>query len=348
MKQKITVAVSGLNNIDSPGPGIPVIRALKESKDFDVRIIGLSYETLEPGLYMHNLVDKSYQIPLPGSGIDSLMERLNYINVQEMIDVIIPNFDAELANFMKIENRLKSELAINMFLPTQEQFDERHKANLYEFGEKHGVHVPFSKMMFSTAEIPTIASEFTYPMVVKGKFYEAYIAYNAEQVGNYFNKLSTKWGLPIIIQEYVFGSEVNVTALGDGKGNAISAVPMRKLFITDKGKAWAGISLDDDELVNIAKQVISSSKWRGGMELEFIKTAENKYYLLEINPRFPAWVYLAAGCGHNQPEALVKLALNLPVEPFGDYEIGKMFIRYSYDMIVDLKEFEQISTVGEL
>jgi carbamoyl-phosphate synthase large subunit len=348
MKPKITVAVSGLNNIDSPGPGIPVIRALKESKDFDVNIIGLSYETLEPGLYMHDLVNKSYQIPLPSAGVDSLMERLSYINNQENVDVVIPNFDAELANFMKLEQRLKSELGISMFLPTQEQFDERHKANLYEFGQKHGVSVPYSKMMFSTNEISAIATEFSYPMVVKGKFYEAYIAYNPEQVANYFNKLSAKWGLPIIIQEYVFGSEVNVTALGDGQGNAISAVPMRKLFITDKGKAWAGISLDDDELVNIAKNVISSSKWRGGMELEFIKTAENKYYLLEINPRFPAWVYLAAGCGHNQPEALVKLALNKSVVPFGNYDIGKMFIRYSYDMIVDLKEFEQISTIGEL
>lgn len=348
MKPKITVAVSGLNNIDSPGPGIPVIRALKESKDFDVNIIGLSYETLEPGLYMHDLVNKSYQIPLPSAGVDSLMERLSYINNQENLDVVIPNFDAELANFMKLEQRLKTELGISMFLPTQEQFDERHKANLYEFGQKHGVSVPYSKMMFSTNEISAIATEFSYPMVVKGKFYEAYIAYNPEQVANYFNKLSAKWGLPIIIQEYVFGSEVNVTALGDGQGNAISAVPMRKLFITDKGKAWAGISLDDDELVNIAKNVISSSKWRGGMELEFIKTAENKYYLLEINPRFPAWVYLAAGCGHNQPEALVKLALNKSVVPFGNYDIGKMFIRYSYDMIVDLKEFEQISTIGEL
>jgi hypothetical protein len=31
-KKPITIAVSGLNNIDSPGPGIPVIRALKEKK----------------------------------------------------------------------------------------------------------------------------------------------------------------------------------------------------------------------------------------------------------------------------------------------------------------------------
>jgi len=75
-KKPITIAVSGLNNIDSPGPGIPVIRALKESTIYDVRIIGLSYEALEPGLYMHKLVDKSYQVPFPSAGTEALMERL--------------------------------------------------------------------------------------------------------------------------------------------------------------------------------------------------------------------------------------------------------------------------------
>ncbi len=347
-KRKITVACSGLNNIDSPGPGIPVIRGLRESKAFDVRIVGLSYESLEPGLFMHDLVDKSYQVPLPSAGMDILMDRLHYINSVENIDIIIPNFDAELANFIKLEKRLKKELNILMFLPTADQFEERDKSNLYEFGKEHGVKVPYSKMIFNTAEIKSLRNDFTYPLVVKGRFYEAFIAYHEDQVAGFFNKLSAKWGLPVIIQEYVFGSEVNVTALGDGKGKTISAVPMRKLYITDKGKAWAGISLDDAELVKISKRVIKSSNWRGGMELEFIKTSDNEYYLLEINPRFPAWVYLAVGCGHNQPEALVKLALGEEIKPFRKYDIGKMFVRYSFDMIVDLKEFETISTMGEL
>ncbi len=48
-KQKLTIAVTGLNAIDSPGPGVPVSRALKEADSFDARIIGLSYESLEPG-----------------------------------------------------------------------------------------------------------------------------------------------------------------------------------------------------------------------------------------------------------------------------------------------------------
>jgi carbamoyl-phosphate synthase large subunit len=55
-KTKITVAVTGLNAVDSPVPRIPVIRALKESKVFDVRIVGLCYEPLEPGIYMHDWV----------------------------------------------------------------------------------------------------------------------------------------------------------------------------------------------------------------------------------------------------------------------------------------------------
>ena len=347
-KKKINVAVTGLNAIDSPGPGVPVIRALKDSKLFDVRIIGLSYESLEPGIYMHNIVDKTYQIPLPSAGKATLLERLKYIHSIEKIDVIIPNFDAELFNFIKLADTLKKELKIKTFLPTLEQFEERHKSNLVEFGKKHKIKVPYSKLIFNVKDIPSLRSEFTYPVVVKGKFYDASIAYSPEQVATYFNKISAKWGLPIIIQKFVHGQEVNVTAIGDGKGNTIGAVPMRKQYITDKGKAWSGISIDDKKLMNMTQKLIKSTKWRGGMELEIIKDSEGDYYLLEINPRFPAWVYLAVGCGQNHPEALVRLALGEKVTPFKKYDIGKLFVRYAWDMIVELEEFEKISTLGEL
>ena len=84
------------------------------------------------------------------------------------------------------------------------------------------------------------------------------------------------------------------------------------------------------------------------MELELIKSHRNELYIIEINPRIPAWVYLAVGAGQNLPEAMVKLALGMEVKPFETYEVGKMFIRYSYDLITDLKEYEKLSTQGEL
>ena len=49
-KYSLTIAVTGMNAIDSPGPGIGVIRALRDCQDFNLRIIGLSYEALEPGI----------------------------------------------------------------------------------------------------------------------------------------------------------------------------------------------------------------------------------------------------------------------------------------------------------
>ncbi|MBK9333295.1 MAG: ATP-grasp domain-containing protein [Ignavibacteria bacterium] len=347
-KTDITIAVTGLNAIDSPGPGISVIRALRKSNYYNPRIIGLSYDTMEPGIYMHDLVDKSFQIPFPSVGIDNLLYRLKEINDKEKIDVIIPNFDAELFNFIKLEKRLLEECNIKMFLPSMKQFEERQKANLYEFGKKYNLKVPKNKTIYSLKDINDIEFEFSFPVVVKGKYYDARVAYNKDQIAEHFNRISIKWGLPIIIQEYVFGSEVNVTAIGDGTGKTIGAVPMRKQYITDKGKAWSGISLDDDKLLKITTDLIKSTKWKGSMELEFIKTSNDEYFLLEINPRFPAWVYLAVGCGQNHPDALLKMALGKKVNAFPKHETGKMFIRYSYDMIINLKEFEKISTSGEL
>ena len=134
------------------------------------------------------------------------------------------------------------------------------KSVLDEFGKENGVNVPKSKMISTIADLRDLDEEFTYPLVIKGKFYEAMIAANLEQAISYFYKISAKWGLPIIVQEYISGIEVNVTALGDGTGRCIGAVPMRKLTITDKGKAWAGIVLDDDELIDLNSNKITPLK----------------------------------------------------------------------------------------
>jgi carbamoyl-phosphate synthase large subunit len=347
-KPKYTIAVTGLNAIDSPGPGVPVIRSLRDAESFDVRIIGLSYETLEPGIYLHDLVDKTYQLPYPSAGMDALMERLAYIQSKEKIDFLFPNFDAELFNYIKNQHRIEQDLGIKMVLPTVDQFEARHKVNLFEYGQKHEVSVPVSHMIFSTAEIENRATELGYPLVVKGKFYDAKVAYTKEEAIQHFHKISAQWGLPIILQQFLRGSEVNVCGAGDGKGNLIGAVAMRKLYITDKGKAWSGITIEDDELMAITKKLVGNSRWTGPFELEFMKTTEGTYYLIEINPRFPAWCYLAVGAGQNQAESLVNLAMGNEYKCFDSFEVGKMFVRYAFDLIVDIKEFEQISTIGEL
>lgn len=343
----LTIAVTGLNAIDSPGPGIAVIRGLREGLSRPLRIIGLSYETLEPGIYMHEVVDKTYQIPYPAAGTTALLNRLQYIHEKENIELIIPNFDAELPQFIKLAPTLRA-MGIATFLPAAEQFEARDKVNLYQFGQQHQLLVPRDKIIHTVAGLHACEEAFGYPLVVKGKFYDAIVAYTLEQAEKAFNKISAKWGLPIIVQEFITGTEINIAVLGDGTGSMISAIPMRKLYITDKGKAWSGITLEDETLIKLAQDFISATQWKGGCELEIMRTPKNELYIMEINPRFPAWIYLTAAAGQNQPAALARMALGEAQPVFEGYASGKMFVRYAWDHITDISEFHQISGKGEL
>ncbi len=342
------VAVTGLNNVDSPGPGVPVIRGIKDSDEFDGKIVGLIYDALEPGAFMPNVADSSYLIPYPSGGLDPFFERLAYINSVEKIDVIIPTLDAELFAFSKLAPKL-AEIGVKTFLPSAEQITIRGKDKLFAFCEGAGITAPKNILASSIQDLYAMPSELKFPVAIKGIFYDAYIANNLEEASTYFTKISSKWGLPIIVQEFVRGEEYNVVALGDGTGNTTGAVAMKKLYITDKGKGWAGVTIDEPQLIDISKKIIEQLEWKGGAEFEFIKDGQTgKFYLLEINPRFPAWVYLAVGAGQNLPYAALRLALGEKVENYEDYEIGKIFIRYSWDLITDIKKFEEITVKGAL
>ncbi|KLT64884.1 ATP-grasp domain-containing protein [Pedobacter sp. BMA] len=342
----LTVAVTGLNANDNPGPGLAVIRALREGFGENLRIIGLAYETLEPAIYLKDMVNKTYRIPYPTAGIEALSERIRQIQVEEHIDVLIPNFDAELYNFIKLEQDLLKQ-GIHTFLPSHKQLAQRDKVSLKAFCDAFNFDVPEDEAIFSETDIHDLGDRFGYPLMIKGKFYEAYTVQNLSDAHKAFHKLHAKWGLPVIVQKFIKGTEINIAALGDGKGNTLSVIPMRKLYITDKGKAWAGITIENDKLIDLARSFAKATHWKGGFELEVIMDG-GKFFIIEVNPRFPAWVYLTAAAGQNQPKALVDLALGNTVEEFKSYQTGKMFVRYAMDNIVDVGDFQKLSAFGEL
>jgi carbamoyl-phosphate synthase large subunit len=309
-KKRLNIAVSGLNANDNPGPGLSVIRAIRESEDFDGIITGLSYDPLDPGIYMKGICDNAFLMPYPSAGAENLLERIREIHVMTSLDVIVPCLDSELHAYVKIS---------------------------------HG------KPISDVTAISQLDKEFRFPLMVKGQFYEAHLTYSSMEAEDCFRKLSAKWGLPVVVQEFIVGEEYDVVALGDGQGGLVGAVPMKKMQLTDKGKAWGGITIDDATMNNFVRDIISKLKWRGPCEIEIIKSKdEGNFYLIELNPRFPAWCYLAVGAGQNLPWATVKLALAEPVEELAPCKVGTMFLRNSVDQIYPLSEYQEITTAGVL
>ena len=84
--KELIVGVSGINAIDNPGPGIGVARSLKEDAELKVKIVGLAYDAMEPGIYMDWVVDKSYMMPYPSGNGDTFIERLLHIKQNYGLD----------------------------------------------------------------------------------------------------------------------------------------------------------------------------------------------------------------------------------------------------------------------
>ena len=344
---KLTVAISGMNaRPDNPGPGLAVSRCLAETEEFGGKIVGLSYDALDPGLYLKKYCDTGYLLPYPSAGDDAFLERLAEIHEKEHIDIFIPCLDAELPSIIRL-NSVINAMGIKTFLPTAEQFRLRNKDKLVELSGLAGINCPRIEAITNTKFFYECQHDnWSFPLVVKGLFYDAKIVHNPEEASIAFKSIAAEWGFPVLVQEFVKGEEYNLTALGDGRGNMIGAVMMKKMALTDKGKAWAGITVLDSKLYETSRQLIKALNWQGPLEVEVLKDTKGNYNLLEINPRFPAWIYLSHGVNRNLPAALVKLAMNEEPQEYKELEPGIMFIRYAEEVIVPISKFESLIVNG--
>jgi len=342
-----TVAITGMNaKPDNPGPGLAVARCLRESADFQGRIIGLGYDALDPGLYLDDYCDASYLLPYPSAGNDALLGQLQLIQQREQIDILLPCLDAELPGMVRLLPAL-NEMGFKTFLPTSEQLRLRNKDRLPELAKIAGINCPQITPITQAGFLYKCQDEgWSYPLVVKGLFYGAYVIHSADEAADAFRKIAAEWGFPVLVQQMVKGEEYNLTAVGDGEGNLLGPVMMRKMAVTDKGKAWSGISIDDQTLLDASTALARAICWRGPLEVEVIRDQQGHYQLIEINPRFPAWIYLSVGVGRNLPLTLLQLANGQMPAAFPATKAGVLFIRYALEKNVPIAEFESIVMQG--
>jgi carbamoyl-phosphate synthase large subunit len=346
-KRPLRVAVTGLNATDNPAPGVGVIRALRHHPGFDGQIVGLAYDALDSGIYAPDLADNVFLMPYPSQGLDAYEARLRYVHEKVGIDVLLPTLDSELPGIIALEPKLRA-LGIKTFLPTQQQLDLRSKVRLTSLRESAGLRVPETAVISDASQLATVHERVPYPFYVKGVYYGAQLARGLDEALAAFHKVVAQWGLPVVVQQRIDGEEYDVVAVGDGEGGLVGAVPMKKTLLTDKGKGWAGVAVRDPELLEVTRAFMHATKWRGPCEIEAIRDRDGHYQLLEVNPRFPAWVYMSATAGENLPYAAMQLAAGEVLDPLGPYRAGTMFVRISLDQYASIDTFAALADKGEL
>ncbi|MEI7705096.1 MAG: ATP-grasp domain-containing protein, partial [Deltaproteobacteria bacterium] len=344
-----TVGLTGVNaRPDNPGPGCAVARCLSESVGFRGRIVGLGYGTLDPGLYHPDDAAGGHLLPYPAAGADALMERLEEILAVEPLDAIIPSLDAELPNFIALQPEL-ARRGVRTVLPGREQLRSRDKDRLPALCARAGVATPRVRPVSDPGFFERCTAEeegaWSYPLVVKGVLYDAYVVHDPAEAAYRFGQIARAWGYPVLVQAHVAGEEVNLTALGDGTGALVGPVMMRKQALTEKGKAWAGVAIDDGDLLSAGERIMQALRWNGPLELEMLRDDSGTLHVIEINPRFPAWIYLSHAVGRNLPAALLALQQGVRREdlPLSPPRPGVTFIRHAREIIVSMEEIVSVS-----
>ena len=308
----------------------------------DAFIVGLVYDAYESGIYAPGGPDVCHAMPYPTAGLATCLERLGEIHAATPFDLMIPTLDAEIYLLAGAADRL-ADMGIRAVLPDPVTLARCGKAKLSQLAEDCGVPVPRTAVTRDLTEALEQAEAMGYPVFVKGPYYDATRVATPAALAAVGAAILADWGPPLLIQEPVCGSEFNVLGLGDGQGGVDGHCAVRKMLISDKGKGNGSVTVRDTRLDDLMRRIIAESRWPGPFELEFIRDRrDDGYRLIEINPRFPAWVGFPAQLGANFPAAWVARMLGHRGVPLPALPPGRFFLRHQVEVTGDMSQLSAV------
>lgn len=344
----IRVAVSGVSTFDVVNAGLGVARALRGAPGIG-RLYGLGYGNYDSGLYRPELFDTTFRLAATDR-TDALLGRLREIHADSPFDVIVPCLDGEIPRFIEIRGELAS-MGVRTLLPSRTAFDRRGKDRLFTHTDGlpiEGFTVPDTIAARSEDAILRAADKLGFPVVLKGPISHAFPAETPAEARAAWANLREHGYTQALVQRFVDGERFAVAAVCDGAHDTVVATTIKKLRICDRGSTWSAVAVPQPALEAGFARFVKALRWTGPVEGEFIRDdVTERFHLIEVNPRFTAWIAFTALLGVNHPLAAVRSALGLPVESGAPAE-GLVFMRACEDAPLPTSAFAGIATRGVL
>lgn len=195
------------------------------------------------------------------------------------------------------------------------------KTKTFSFARDLDVPTPETRTPESLAAVEAFADDFPYPAIVKSRSKHVadaddrlhehevgsadYANCQTELLETYERLLHASAGTraePPLVQEYVPGQTTTTVGVADD-GDLIAHFQELRLRTTPAsgGSSTLIRGFRDDEMLSHAREVIAELEWTGPIQVEFMWTPEDEFYLIEVNGRYWGSVPLAIASGVDVP-----------------------------------------------
>jgi len=300
MTSDLKIYVSGLYSGTNPQPGVGIARSLRQGFP-GAEIIGVEYSNRCSGIHWDDFDDIWLQRPWTELDLD-----IHAREIASRLDdggLWISSIDLEIMWLAEVFPNGQP----NLLTPPMSALLQIAKPAIP--GHK-GLPVripPFVTTECTDWELHAFCREHDWKVWLKGPYYEAVRTPSWSDLQHWRHVLTTAWATEkLFLQAHVTGYEESIM-LSAYRGELLHCVHMRKRDLTEIGKTWAGDALPvDPETIEKLRTVVRDLNYTGGAELEMVRDAADELWLLEWNPRFPAWVHGSTIAGRNLPAILVE------------------------------------------
>ncbi len=238
---------------------------------------------------------------------------------------IVTNY---LSYFKKeISQHVNTKLLVECYEKLRQLAD---KWDTYNLCIKLGIPTPKTALLERESNVEFVVNSFSFPVVIKPRHSYAskgiHFFQNSKALKEYIFKkriLNNNY----ILQEVISGGELHDVALCAKEGKTFSILTQQRLvsFYDFGGGGIINKTTYEPQLMEYAKKIAKYMNWNGLLEIDFI-FKDNKYYLLECNPKVWGTTYLTTKAGLNMIQQMVDmLAFNKQTYFTFNYEVGLLY-----------------------
>jgi len=314
-EKKLRILVTDGGSVNA----LAIVRHLGKQPNF--QIFAVAYNSLALAKFSR-YCSQFYVVSHPAKNESKFVEEILMLIKEHQIDFFMPvGFYAHKAAITAQAELLKH---TRTCLPGRDAFDlATSKLRTAEIAGSLGIAVPKTITVKDLSELDRIEG-LNFPVVIKsqkeigGRMIE-YANSRAEMLVAFRSLVSKNQLAPAdypIIQEYISGKGVGYFAFyRDGK--LISSFMHERVreFPVSGGRSVCARSFSDEKLSRSGKMLLDSIAWNGCAMVEYKRTENNEYYLLEINPKLWGSLELAICSGVNFPLLMVQDSCGLKISP---------------------------------